>query len=80
MPTLQKYVLAPLCVGSRLFRPGKTEAQVPERENLAKHMIGREYPWMGTCVSAWENAVGTIMRELGGEGFESSTPQIECKV
>ena len=80
MPTLLIYLLAPSRICSRLFRPGKTEARVPERENLAKRMICREFPWMGTCVSTWDSVVDTVMRELGGEGFDPSTPQTECKV
>ena len=50
------FVLAPL---------GLSEAQLREEEDLAKRIIGREFPWMGNGASAWDNAVDTVMRDLG---------------
>ena len=54
------FVLAPL---------GLSEAQLRGKEDLAKRIIGREFPWMGNCASTWDNAVNTVMQDLG-EGFE----------
>ena len=54
------FVLAPL---------GHSEAQLREKEDLAKRIIGPEFPWMRNCASTWDNTVDTVMRDLG-EGFE----------
>ena len=54
------FVLAPL---------GLSEAQLRGKEDLAKRIIGREFPWMGSCASTWDNVVNTVMQDLG-EGFE----------
>eukprot|EP00904_Undaria_pinnatifida_P001816 jgi/Undpi1/11635/HiC_scaffold_35.g13930.m1 len=48
---------------------GLSGAQLRQKEDLAKRIIGQEFPWMGDCASAWDNAVDTVMRDLG-EGFE----------
>eukprot|EP00904_Undaria_pinnatifida_P003961 jgi/Undpi1/13566/HiC_scaffold_8.g03225.m1 len=48
---------------------GSTEALLRRKEDLAKRIIGQQFPWMGDCAPTWDNAVGTVMRDLG-EGFE----------
>ena len=48
---------------------GLPEAQLRGKEDLAKRIIGQEFPWVGNCASTWDNAVDTVMRDLG-EGFE----------
>ena len=47
---------------------GLLEAQLRQKD-VAKRIIGQELPWMGDCASTWDNAVDTVMRDLG-EGFE----------
>eukprot|EP00904_Undaria_pinnatifida_P011880 jgi/Undpi1/7822/HiC_scaffold_23.g10295.m1 len=47
----------------------KGEAQLRQKEDLGKRIIGQECPWMGDCASTWDNAVDTVMRDVG-EGFK----------
>ena len=46
-----------------------SEAQLREKEDLAKSLIGQQFPWTGNWADTWDNAVSTVMQKLG-EGYE----------
>ena len=69
---LPVFILAPLAL---------SEAQLRGQEDLAKSLLGLQFPWMGNSADTWDNAVATVMQKLG-EGYElrrHNKEKFECK-
>ena len=50
-----------------LARLGLSEAQLREGEDLARRIIGVEFPWMGISAATWDNAVDRFIRDWGDD-------------